>query len=1164
MQLRIRLCRPWFWSVVLLVLSAVPASAQPPSPLELVRGLREHGQVDLAMEYLKDLEKQPLSPDDKAALLLERAKCLLDLSESEPDEATRVGMVSEAREGLKTFLIKHPKHPRIVEALLTDAKLTAIDAREQLNRARRMEIPPPSEKPDEAAARDAALQKQKAEAQKALPLFQVAAKQFNEASAQLLTRLEDKSLDPGVRRALEREAAEALLASGINQFNTAETFMPASLMTGKDKEDRNKYLEQAKITFNKLAGGPPNNRTIWVARAWMAEVTYEQDDFNNAVSQVQAILKAPVVEADDGKRLAHFFQLRRDFLAALGEKNLQKVQKSESDLRDWLRVYGSSRKPTPELYAVRYYLARVLQSLGENAIGPPPKNPPKTPAPIPGAAMRRFEEAERLYRALAQTDHDYTARATRQRMVVVLRMLGDADQPASTYDTFEKAQMASLIQLSKLAKAEAMPDKTEAEIKKKNAEVKNRQMKTIALLERSRELATPQDNPADVTDVLLRLIYFYQLTNQPLESAVLGEFGAYTIKATGGKAALAGLFGINGYVLASVQAKGAEARKTDRDRAAALARFLDEKYPNDNHTDTARHRLASILMEDKLNMEAFEILLKIRPAYSQITDVRLLEGYLAGTLVNPKDSPLPPAKKLEIFRRAIADLARAPKPVNVALKHDVRSYLSARLRLASLMFAQGRADPEAEKANPGYNQALAIAQEVMGVIPTFTHLTKDGGKALDLDGLEMMMLARDVYARAIYLRARALTDQADKLTGAEKQAKLDEATKTLQSIIDDVTKNGPLFTAEMKKWSEGGDEDDSVHKAKIAQLAGVVDKTRIDVILADFRLKVKQAKAAEAEALLDLMVKAGGKIEDSLPLLEPVGRELAAQMVKLRREGKKAEADALGAGLAVLLKKISTVPKLPTTSIMFTGQMLIEVGEFGKAIETLKKIPAPEFDGWQTKKQEEIPAELRGRVQGQIRDYASAQYGIARALRESKKFDEAEKLLKSIIGTPDKQGWGAGRLYFRKELATLYEDKGAAATETKAASNDWGLALREWTTLFNLQRNRLQKPPPGTTPDQMKDYRNNFADAYFDINRCTVKANQQLLKDPKFAAKLQKTYDDVGKRFADMEKQKDFPATDWKPEIQNRYAEFLKEVPQVLAAYKTNGGKLFLEKLPLQ
>ena len=129
MLLRIRWFRSWFWSAALLLVSSAPSSAQPPSPLELVRGLREHGHLELAMEYLKEIEHQPLSADDKAAIVLERAKCLLEASESEPDEATRQGMVAEAKEGLNKFLIDYPKHPRMVEALLTNAKLTSMDAR---------------------------------------------------------------------------------------------------------------------------------------------------------------------------------------------------------------------------------------------------------------------------------------------------------------------------------------------------------------------------------------------------------------------------------------------------------------------------------------------------------------------------------------------------------------------------------------------------------------------------------------------------------------------------------------------------------------------------------------------------------------------------------------------------------------------------------------------------------------------------------------------------------------------------------------------------------------------------------------------------------------------------------------------------------------------------
>src|SRR5262245_17105320 len=253
--------RGWFWSVVILVLSAGPVAAQPPSPLELVRGLRENGQGDLALEFLKEIESKPLSPDEKALIHLERAKCLLVLSEDEPDEGTRLGMVAEAKEGLNAFLLKHAKHPRAVEAHLVLAKLTSVDARLQLNRARRMEIS------EETSELDTT--KKKAEAAKARPLFLLAAKRYTDASELLRERLKDATLDPITKKTLEREAFEADLAAGINQFNMAETYISPSAAEGKE---RNKYLDMAKETFTKLAAGPTNNRTVWIAKAWIAEV----------------------------------------------------------------------------------------------------------------------------------------------------------------------------------------------------------------------------------------------------------------------------------------------------------------------------------------------------------------------------------------------------------------------------------------------------------------------------------------------------------------------------------------------------------------------------------------------------------------------------------------------------------------------------------------------------------------------------------------------------------------------------------------------------------------------------------------------------------------------------------------------------------------------------
>lgn len=126
------------------------------------------------------------------------------------------------------------------------------------------------------------------------------------------------------------------------------------------------------------------------------------------------------------------------------------------------------------------------------------------------------------------------------------------------------------------------------------------------------------------------------------------------------------------------------------------------------------------------------------------------------------------------------------------------------------------------------------------------------------------------------------------------------------------------------------------------------------------------------------MVKAGGSVEDNLPLLEPLAKDMAVRMAALRKEGKEQEAKDLGAGLAVLLTKISAVPKLTPALTLFLGQMLQGVGENDKAVEMLRKIQAPEFDGWDKKKPEELPPELRGKISNQIREYSVAQLTIAR------------------------------------------------------------------------------------------------------------------------------------------------------------------------------------------
>ncbi len=931
--------RFWFWSAIVFLSSTVPVSAQPPSPLDLARGIRESGMPDLALEYLKEIENTPLSEDDKRGILLERAKCLLDSAEDEPDEGTRTSMVGEAKDAFRDFLNKYSSHPRAAEASIALARLTSIDAKTQLNRARRIEV----------GDDDALREQQRKESEAAKPLFLLASKLFADAAQQIKTKLADGSVDPGLRVTLAREAFEAELASAINQFNLASTYLATD---AKTVGDRGTALDKARDAFAVLAKGPQTSRTVWVAKAWMAETLMDQGKPNDADAEFKAILAVNMVEAEEGKRIVRFLQIRRAYLDSLTD--LAKLQASEREIRGWLSRFGSSNKPTPEAIAMRFYLAFALQRQADASINPKAKGP----IVLGATARRQYEEAEKIYRVLSQTDNDYTARASKYRMYVVRRVLGEADKPAKEYTTFETAQMAALIQMAKLSDAEKeLPKLIEAveervkkqkffngigaELKKlkADAEVKNRKHQILALLERARELATEKDSPGDVTDNLLRLVYYYQINNQPFQAAVLGEFIAKTVKSAGGKSSLAGLLGVNGYVIASARIKvdpansdGAvadaamEARKCDRERAMILARYLDEKFPNDTATDAARHRLASMLVEEKRPSEAFEVILKVRPGYPQLPGVRLLEGYIATQLIASKDIPLPAGGKAAVFRRAVADLDRVARPPTIAKEEEVRDYLSVRSRLASLYLLQSRAELK-DTPGQGFDKALAIADEMLGLVPTFECLKdKEGGK-LTPAGMEMHFLGLDARTRAVFLRSKNKVDTKD----------IDEAAKAIEPLLEEISKSGPTFDETMKQWA--GDENPQ--KVKVASLAQGIDRIRREIVMLGFKLRVRQGKPGEATEMLKLLETAGSSIEENQPTLETMARELAVQISSLKKGGQGGEAKAMGEGLAILLKRLSSIPNLSSASILFLGETLYLVEQYDEAAQGICKNTHP-------------------------------------------------------------------------------------------------------------------------------------------------------------------------------------------------------------------------------
>jgi tetratricopeptide (TPR) repeat protein len=638
--------------------------------------------------------------------------------------------------------------------------------------------------------------------------------------------------------------------------------------------------------------------------------------------------------------------------------------------------------------------------------------------------------------------------------------------------------------------------------------------------------------------------------------------------------------GVNGYVIASARIKvdhantdGAvadaamEARKCDRERAMILARYLDEKFPNDTATDAARHRLASMLVEEKRPSEAFEVILKVRPGYPQLPGVRLLEGYIATQLIASKDIPLPAGGKAAVFRRAVADLDRVARPPTIAKEEEVRDYLSVRSRLASLYLLQSRAELK-DTPGQGFDKALAIADEMLGLVPTFECLKdKEGGK-LTPAGMEMHFLGLDARTRAVFLRSKNKVDTKD----------IDEAAKAIEPLLEEISKSGPTFDETMKQWA--GDENPQ--KVKVASLAQGIDRIRREIVMLGFKLRVRQGKPGEATEMLKLLETAGSSIEENQPTLETMARELAVQISSLKKGGQGGEAKAMGEGLAILLKRLSSIPNLSSASILFLGETLYLVEQYDEALKEFAKIPTPVIPKVQgvepvapqpkTGNKEQTwwdfdPNKLPPGNQDKekfialVRNYRPAQLFTARCLRGLNKFADAEKLLTAAIGTGDKSGFAYLIPDFRRELAFLYEAKGASLNG-KPSQDEWGKALKEWTTLFNFSKNELSKLKD-PTPEREKQVKSRFFDAYFEIQRCLILANSHLQKG---TSKLADTFTKSGKQIAAMEADHKLAELEKKgtgiisPEVWNHYCDLLDKYPELKNAYKAAGGKFFLER----
>lgn len=1081
------------------VLFALPAAAQPPTPLDLARGLRENGLADLALEYLDEQAAKNPSAEFQSVLPLERAIALLATADDETDAAARDGLTAQARDELERFLRANPKHPRGPEAAVALARATALTAKSALYRAGKI-------------ADDA---QYKATAAAARPLFRDAAKAFGLAAAQFDEQARQPGLTADRKQQIAREVAQAELDRAVTQYQISRTYVAP---TADELVDRAKAISDARKQFDAIADRYAGTPVGSVARAWSGQCDIATDSRVAGERTFEEVKRDASPQAAAGRRMVRFFEVRMKFEDAVTKGRPQDVQAARTAAADWLRAYGAGRL-TAESAAVRYQLAVLKLREAEGQI----REDPRTKQPVVSpAAMAALRDAERDFRKLTETDNEYTDRAADQRNKAVRLMVGDADIDPVKVATFDEAVMAAAVQFDKALKEPA-------------AGRDGRLTKAVALLERAVAMPVPRDGQRELTDAQLRLAFAYLVADRPHQAAVLGEHLARTAKPAG-MAARGGAYAVRAYLIAAgkLPPDDAAGRKADTDRAAAVAQFLDAAYPADPSTDDTRIALGQLLVKDGKPREAFDVLARVNPSHPKAAVARLMAGSATFDLLRAAPD------RAELSRRLIAAIGAVPKPTADAPAGDAEAFARMNLLLAQVHLTDVPAGfPQAERTAAGTRAVLKDLPQIseperqtLAFQTEETRLRAIYGQIVpQLSGpkaSEALARLDAVLADTVKAGPAAKPDQEP--TAAAAARRLDDFRRNeiialaLKARVREksVDKAGQLFDL-LKAF--GGSADAGVQA--LAQLVAGV-RPEIDALRRDG----KTAEAADLVAgvgnLLDKVIgdpnlTPGQKVYLGRALKEIGSYDKAADVLKsvpappsdqLAANPNDLQGDARS---AVLLYRVAQLELAETYRL---------AKNYPAADAVLK--PATDEPGW-AKNAPNFRKEALYLIEAKAADAATVQ--------------DAQPLWAEALAGWNKFAGEYRALLVRPLPPIPPEPKALPANASDAARKKFDAEMKARVDAEAKQGDARRQKESVLKPL--------YFDAFFEVQRCIVAGNTRLLNDN--PDKLARSLDKV----ADTIKKVEDANPDLKDETKAKFADLLRAHPDLRARYEAKGGKAF-------
>jgi hypothetical protein len=758
----------WFIALGLVSVGAAQDDGVP--HLELVRGLREHGYHDLALEYLEKIQAQPdkLSAEIKSALPLELARSRSDVAAQIPPGLERDQLLQKSRSELEGFLKSNPPGQQGQEAELALANTVAEQARSLSSAAGRAGILDEKKPP-------AAVELQK----NALARFDEADRIFGS----LQKKLEDQQSirveapnRPNLKAPPPPKVPPIYLAT---LYYRAQARYDKSRMAGLGVRESGIANDEARQLAEKLSVFRNASPVGWQGYALYARTLEGGDDKTASGIYRQIDLSASTL-AGPAQRMVRYFPLARaDATGEIAESGSNRTQ-FRTQAERWLQLYGALAGTARDAQHVRYILIRIYA-----------KELEETPERTRGNA----ENQAKLERALALIDGLDNGRAENQEALErlkygMLRLAGRSSGNIDSLRTFDECLLRASMEFYNVQAAEGRVDPNTAPLTDKTLAAHIE----AALAAARRAQSFLRDTVSERNRI--RLLNIMQgclrRMNDAPRAAILCEYMANSAKQAEVAQSAAG------EALRLYQFLARQNGKDDpiaREHMMAMATFLDQRFPQSPQAAEAQALLGKDLIAKKQYDPAIALLIKIDKSQPAYASARYYAGVAAWTKHREANKDKIKTRSAD-STRALALLGDAAKAFGEMKNKDVedqRMEFQALLLIVGIHDTFGDADKVLEASAPLLGR-IEKKEMPAGLAP----------------GIEMQILET---AMSAYIQKRDLQQGAAKILGVIAKRKddpqLGNVTTFLQRTalrirqqLDELQKQGPTAQSQYQATLE--------------------------------------------------------------------------------------------------------------------------------------------------------------------------------------------------------------------------------------------------------------------------------------------------------------------------------------------------------------------------